>query len=466
LVYETGRPARVDDFSEVAGKAPAVARAHGLHSAVGFPIIVDGKVWGVLGIAARQGETPPADVEQHLAAFTELVSTAIANSDARDQVSRLLDEQSALRRVATLVAVRATAEEVHLSVAREVANVFDVSLVTVCRYDPDALVVLASLGAPQFPVGSSWPLDGPSLPATILETGRAARIDDYSNATGLDAVAREGGVRASVGAPIIVDGAVWGCVNLATREEEPLPADAEARLARFTGLVATAVSNATMRADLIASRARVVATADETRRRIERDLHDGAQSQLVTLALGLRATEGRLPAGMDDLKAEVAHVADRLTGVIEELREMSRGIHPAILTEGGLSPALEALALRSAVPVKLNVCCEHRLSDKIEVAAYYVTSEALTNAAKHAGASHVRVNLRAEEDALRLSIRDDGVGGANASGGSGLVGIKDRIEALGGTIEVKSPPGDGTQLDVEIPLIPDPSAQPDATAVA
>jgi signal transduction histidine kinase len=155
-----------------------------------------------------------------------------------------------------------------------------------------------------------------------------------------------------------------------------------------------------------------------------------------------------------------------LTNAIEELREMSRGIHPAILTEGGLSPALEALALRSSVPVKLNVCCERRLPDKIEVAAYYVTSEALTNAAKHAGASHVRVNLRDAEDALRLSIRDDGVGGAHPSGGSGLVGMKDRIEALGGTIEVKSPAGDGTQLDVEIPLLPDPSAQPDATAVA
>jgi signal transduction histidine kinase len=140
---------------------------------------------------------------------------------------------------------------------------------------------------------------------------------------------------------------------------------------------------------------------------------------------------------------------------------MSRGIHPAILTEGGLSPALEALALRSSVPVKLNVHCQHRLPDEVEVAAYYVTSEALTNAAKHASASHVQVDLRAEEDALRLSISDDGEGGADPSGGSGLVGIKDRVEALGGTIEVQSPPGDGTRLDVEIPLIPDHPGEPD-----
>jgi signal transduction histidine kinase len=403
----------------------------------------------------------PDDIEVRLAGFTELVATAIANSEARDNLRLFLKEQASLRRVATLVAEGASAQEVFSSVAREVANVFDVQLVTLCRYEPDAAVVLASLGAPQFPAGSSWPLDVPSLPATIRETGRPARIDDYSEAVGLDAIARDGGVRSSVGAPIVVDGTVWGSVNIATPEEEPFPSDAEERLARFTELVATAVSNATIRADLIASRARVVATADETRRRIERDLHDGAQQQLVTLALRLRATEGRVPDGMDDLKTEVAHVADRLTSVIEELREMSRGIHPAILTEGGLSPAIEALALRSSVPVKLNVRCEHRLPDEIEVAAYYVTAEALTNAAKHASASHVRVDLRAEEDALCLSIRDDGVGGAHPSGGSGLVGIKDRVEALGGTIEVKSPLGEGTQLDVEVPLTPDRSAEPD-----
>jgi len=287
------------------------------------------------------------------------------------------------------------------------------------------------------------------------------RIDDFTASDGLYAVARQAGLTAAIGVPIVVDGAVWGAVNIAATKNERFPPDAEERLARFTELIATAVSNATMRTELAASRARVIAAADEARRRIERDLHDGAQSQLVTLALGLRAAEGRVPAGMDDLKTEIGRVADRLTNVIDELREMSRGIHPAILTEGGLSPAFEALALRSSVPVKLSVCCEHRLPDKIEVAAYYVTAEALTNAAKHAGASHVQVDLRAEEDALRLSICDDGVGGAHPSGGSGLVGIKDRIEALGGWIEVKSSPGDGTQLDVEVPLAPDRSAEPD-----
>jgi signal transduction histidine kinase len=251
---------------------------------------------------------------------------------------------------------------------------------------------------------------------------------------------------------------VWGSVNVATPEEEPFPADAEVRLARFTELVATAVSNATMRAEVAASRARVIAAGDESRRRIERDLHDGAQQQLVTLALGLRSAEGRVPADLEDIRKQVGGFADRLTIVIEELREMSRGIHPAILTEGGLPPALEALALRSPVPVKFNVRCERRLPDGTEVAAYYVVSEALTNAAKHADASSVQIDLHVEHETLYLSIVDDGVGGADSSRGSGLVGLKDRVEALGGTIDVESPHGTGTRLRVAIPVPADSSA--------
>jgi signal transduction histidine kinase len=212
-----------------------------------------------------------------------------------------------------------------------------------------------------------------------------------------------------------------------------------------------------MRAEVAASRARVIAAADESRRRIERDLHDGAQQQLVTLALELRSAEGRIPAGLEDIREKVGGVADRLTSVIEELREMSRGIHPAILVEGGLAPALEALALRSPIPVSLNICLERRLPDGIEVAAYYVVSEALTNTAKHAEASRAQIDLRVDEETLRLSVVDDGVGGAKLSRGSGLIGLKDRVEALGGTIDVASPPGGGTRLDVEIPLVGDSS---------
>ena len=460
LVYETGRPARVDDFSEGAGTA--TARAHDIQSAIGVPIVVDGEVWGVLGIGSRQGELLPGDVEQQLAAFTELVSTAIANSDARDHVSRLLDEQSALRRVATLVAEGASAEELFSAVAQQVAGVIGIPIVGVHRYEPDATFTMVGVaGDTSFTVGSRWPVEDEGLAGMILASGRPARKDDYSTMPGpVGAAVRDDQMDSMVGVPIEVNGSIWGFMVAGGRPGEAIPAGAEEHLARFTELVATAVSNATMRNELTASRARVIAAADEARRRIERDLHDGAQQQLVTLALGLRSAEGRVPAGLEDIRAEVGRFADRLTSVVEELREMSRGIHPAILTEGGLSAAFEALALRSSVPVKLNVRFEGRLPDEVEVAAYYVVSEALTNAARYADASHVQIDLRVEEETLRLSILDDGSGGADPSAGSGLIGLKDRVEALSGTIEVNSPPGSGTRLDVEIPLIAEHSDSP------
>jgi signal transduction histidine kinase len=459
LVYETRRPARVDDFSEVAGTAPANARAHEIQSAVGVPIVVDGEVWGILGIGSRRGQLLPRDVESQLAAFTELVSTAIANSDARDHVSRLLDEQSALRRVATLVAEGATAEELFSAVAREVAGVIGIPVVGVHRYEPDGtFTMVGAAGDTSFTVGSRWPVEDEGLAGMILATGRPARKDDYSTMPGpVGAAVRDDGMVSMVAVPIEVNGSIWGFMVAGGGPGEAIPTGVEDHLARFTELLATAVSNATMRDELAASRARVIAAADEARRRIERDLHDGAQQQLITLLLGLRSAEGRIPAGLEDMRAEVGRFADRLTSVVEELREMSRGIHPAILTEGGLSSAVEALALRSSVPVKLNVRCDGRLRDEVEVAAYYVVSEALTNAAKHADASRVQIDLHVEGETLCLAVVDDGVGGAGLGGGSGLIGLKDRVEALGGMIDVASPPGSGTRLDVEIPLLADPS---------
>jgi signal transduction histidine kinase len=234
--------------------------------------------------------------------------------------------------------------------------------------------------------------------------------------------------------------------------EHPLPADTESRLGSFTELVATAIANAESRADLAASRARIVAAADDTRRRIERDLHDGTQQQLVSLMLELRAANATEPPRTDELTAQLARTERGLAAVLEELREISRGIHPAILSEGGLEPALTALARRSAVQVKLDLHVERRLPEHVEVAAYYVVSEALTNAAKHAHASLVNVELDARDASLQLAIRDDGIGGADPGQGSGLVGLRDRVEALGGTLQVTSPAGSGTSLLIEIPL--------------
>jgi signal transduction histidine kinase len=236
------------------------------------------------------------------------------------------------------------------------------------------------------------------------------------------------------------------------RRPEPLPAGTEARIADFAELVATAIANTQARAELAASRARIVRSADQARRRIERDLHDGIQQRLVSLGLDLRATQAAVPAELPELGTQLARVADGLGEAVEELRELSRGIHPAILSEGGLAPALRALARRAAVPVELDVHVQERLPAPVEVAAYYVIAEALTNAAKHAHAALVQVDVRAADGRLHLSVGDDGVGGADPARGSGLVGLSDRVQALGGTITVHSPAGVGTRLLVDLPV--------------
>jgi signal transduction histidine kinase len=228
--------------------------------------------------------------------------------------------------------------------------------------------------------------------------------------------------------------------------------DTEQRIVDFTEIVATAIANAESRAELAASRARVVAAADETRRRLERDLHDGAQQRLVSLALRLRVAAMAIPADMREVHEELLGVGSELDEVLGDLRELSRGIHPAILSEGGLGPALRTLARRSSVPVRLQVGTQARLPERVEVAAYYVVAEALTNVAKHANASLVQVDVDADDGLVRLAIRDNGVGGADPSRGSGLIGLKDRVEATGGTLHVESRPGEGTSLVVELPI--------------
>jgi signal transduction histidine kinase len=226
-------------------------------------------------------------------------------------------------------------------------------------------------------------------------------------------------------------------------------------MSQFTELVAVAIANAEGRSQLAASRARVVTAADETRRRIERDLHDATQQRLVSLVLGLRATEASLPGELGELKRQLGETADGMNEVLDEVQEISRGIHPAILTTGGLGPALRTLARRAGVPVELDLEIGGRLPKAVEVAAYSVVSEALTNAAKHADASFVEVVLGSREHVLDLRIRDDGIGGADPARGSGLVGLRDRVEALGGSIAITSTAGRGTALSVKIPIIKD-----------
>ena len=459
-VYRTGRPARNDHRAvrNASGPVADVLNKANYACTVSAPIVVQGNLWGVMTLLHADEPLPP-DTEDRLERFTDLVAVAIANAKSRGELAAseerahaLAQEQAALRRVATLVAEGAAAEEVLSAVAKEVGDVLDMQIVTICRHEPDGFVVLRTVPElPGFPVGSRWPSDIPSLPRLIYQTGRPARIDDFTNATGLNAAVRDAGVKAAVGVPIEVVGTAWGSICAVTTRSEPIPPDAEERLGRFCDLVATSISNTIMREELTASRARVIAAADDARRQIERDLHDGAQQRLVTLTVALRRAAANVPSGSAELRAEVNRLADGLITAVEELRELAQGIHPAELTEGGLSPALKALGRRSAIRVEFDIPFDDRLPGQVEVAAYYTVSEALTNASKHSDAKRVQVSLDLVDDVLRFSIRDDGIGGADASLGSGLTGLRDRIEALGGRLHVESPRGRGTSIEVEIP---------------
>jgi signal transduction histidine kinase len=458
-VYRTGRTARIepDNLASRPGPTAESLRQTGVVSGIAAPIVVEGRLWGVLSVADTR-EPLPRDADERLEKFSELVATAIANAESRAELAAsearahdLAREQAALRRVATLVAQGAKAEDVFTAVAQEVAHVFGVQLVTVCRYRPDDILVLSSFGLPEFPAGSRWPLDIPSLPRTIYETGSPGRIDDYTNASGLDALVRHAGVRAAVGVPILVEGSVWGSVNTASTKDEPLPADAEERLARFTELVATSISNATMRAELAASRARVVAAADQERRRVVRDLHDGAQQRLVhtivTLKLAQRAQDNEDHEEARALVGEARQQAERANA---DLRDLAHGILPSVLTRGGLGPAVGALCSRTSIPIEIDISVD-RLPAAVEATAYFVVAEALTNIDKHSHAQGAKVTARARNDTLGIRIRDDGVGGA-CPDGSGLVGLRDRVEALGGTMTIDSPDGRGTTLVAELPV--------------
>jgi signal transduction histidine kinase len=461
-LQRTGQPLRIDDYTQIRSAIAAPARELDIGMAAGVPVLVSGRVWGAVVVAAGYQRPPlPADTLDRLAVFTELVATAIANSDARTEIERLAQAQAALRRVATLVARGAETGEVFAAVAREVSEVMHLPVSAVQRYEDDGetTVMAAWSDRPHpFQPGTRWPYHASGLAGRVRQTGRAGRVVDYSRRRGAYAAkARELGLHSVAGAPIIVDGAVWGLVTIASTDG-PLPDRTEDRLAEFTELLGTAIANTQSRAELSASRARIVAAADETRRRLERDLHDGIQQRLVSLALKARTIETMTPRPADEIRGELSQLAEGLGTALDELREISHGIHPAILSEAGLGPALEALARRSAVPVELDLNLGPRLGEHVEAAGYYIASEALANVAKHAQASVIDMRADSCDGALILSIRDDGVGGAGPSRGSGLIGLTDRVAALGGTISVLSPPGRGTTLHVQLPA--DPMAAP------
>jgi signal transduction histidine kinase len=623
IVLETGRPARIDDYTPLSGPRATAIKSSGFRAAVAAPVMVDGVVWGMLWIAGDESEPLPVGVEARLPDFTELIAVAVSNAEARDRLRRLAEQEASLRRVATLVARGASPNELFTAVTEELARILNVLSVSLTRYEPDGTsVVLASFNDPSFPVSSRWAPDSHSLNTIVLETGAPARVDDYSAVPGdVAGAARESGVQSGIGAPIVVDGEIWGMIAVGRRQhrevlpefagtytsrlmfstesagdvesrlaaftelvataisraqaqdqlhqlasehaalrrvatlvaegadsqavfdavchetcslvgastvnlsyftsdgfnltragwslrnshvrvgtrlpvaphdtvdgmvrqngsparmdtsvaapvfvdghlwgalvassdaDQLLPPDTELQLARFTELIATAVSNAATRSELIASRSRIVAAADEERRRIERNLHDGIQQRLLALGLDVQAVQARVPREADAARDGLGAIVHEIEAVLEEVRVLSQGLHPALLSRAGLGPSLKVLARRSPIPVDVQVTVTERPPASVETAVYYVVSEAITNAIKHSEASGISVTVAGDVFDLRASVADDGVGGAELGLGSGLMGVADRVEALGGRVTLESPVGAGTTISVELPVV-------------
>ncbi|MET7424393.1 DUF4118 domain-containing protein [Dactylosporangium sp. NPDC005555] len=371
---------------------------------------------------------------------------------SRERSTVLMEEQAALRRVATLVAREASPTDVFDAITAELCRTLGPVRTALMRYEPDCTVTrLAGLSEPNGP--TSVPLEVDDLVGTVFRTRRPTRINSHENATGLAAAPARGlGMRSAVGIPVMAQGRLWGVLAVVSFTAEPIPPATEARLADFTDLIATAIANAWGRARIAASRARIVTAADHARRQLERELHDGALQGLASVGLDLGMLEASMPPELNRYKEQLSRTTQRLNGVFACVQEVSRGIHPAIMSKGGLGPSIKSLARRSAIPVELHLNIDRRLPELAEVAAYYVVSEALSNAAKHARATVVHVDAEAEDAVFRLSIQDDGIGGACPGEESGLIGLQDRIEVLGGHMEVLSPVGHGTALLVKIPI--------------
>ncbi|MGH1565171.1 ATP-binding protein [Mumia sp. DW29H23] len=363
-------------------------------------------------------------------------------------------EMSALRRIARLTTADASPSEVFAATAEEVGRLASLEAVRVLEFAADGnATVVAAWGTPGvLDVGDQLPLDGDSATIRVLRTGEQSRLDTYDVPHGpmADRV-RAGGIRSAVGYPIFLGGRLWGALSVGSLNDGPISAAVEARVADFTEVVSVVFSNARDRAALMASRSRIVAAGDDARRRLERDLHDGIQQRLVSLALDVRRVQSHVPPELDGVRTELQGLGTTLADVVEELREVARGIHPAILETGGLRAALRSLARRSGLPVVLDVDVDGDLPDTVQVAAYYLVSEAITNATKHARATEVQVRVARVADDLAIEVCDDGVGGADPARGSGMVGMQDRVYALGGRMDVTSEPGSGTRLEFSLP---------------
>jgi signal transduction histidine kinase len=426
---------------------------------VAVPIIVNGRPWGAMMALSTATAPQPASTEARLASFTELVATAIANAEANQELRRLADEQAALRHVATLVAQGAEPTAVFDAVCEVTGRLFGAASVNLAQFTTDEMNLTQagwSQRGTHIPPGTRLPLDGDSINALIRQAHAPVRVDSYEGRSGrLAARLRELGIRSEVGAPVVVDGEVWGALIAGTDQAEPLPPGTEERVASFAELIGTAVSNATAQSELIASRARMITASDGARRRVTRDLHDGAQQQLVSTIINLQLAQQSWSSAPEQAREYLDLALRDAASSINGLREIAAGIHPAILTHRGLAAALEALADRLPLPVRLDVT-DRRFPAPIEASGYFFCSEALTNVVKHAHANSAWVRVAVEDDRCTIEVGDDGIGGAEARlETSGLIGLRDRIGALKGGMHISSPVSSGTTLRAWIPLSDD-----------
>jgi PAS domain S-box-containing protein len=431
----------------------------GVTESVKVPVIVDGQMWGFLSVSWR--DAAPPEVESRIARFTELVTMAINNADGRvrlrashERLAAYADEEAALRRVATAVAAGASTTAVFDTVTVELRTLLDIESAVLQRFEDDGTATVVAIRDPQGliaadgTIGSRVSTENGNLASRVRRSGRAELLGSYDDESSLAIPDLGGaGMMGAVGVPVKVAGRHWGMAAVAWRR--PVTLDLESRLAEFSELVSIAIDNADSRERLAASRLRVIAAADQARQRIERDLHDGVQQRLVTLALDLRElSEHEHEIAPGDLQ----RIGKGLQVAMEELREIASGIHPLVLRQHGLERALRGLIRRAKISIRMKTRLCGRLPESVESASYYIISELVTNITKHAGVAAADLIIEAREDELFIGMRDDGVGGADSAKGTGLTGLRDRVEALGGTMEVDSPLGSGTSVRVRIPV--------------
>jgi signal transduction histidine kinase len=389
--------------------------------------------------------------------WVSLSTAARSRRAGSGELGRFAEERDALRHVATLVARGDPPSMIFEAVAGAVGRLARADYTAINRCESGQMMSNVTtwrdprLPAMGLPLGQRWPLrdDGPST--AVLQHQRPTRWSCGSDRGDLDDWARAHGIGHAVACPVTVGGRLWGVMIALYRGSDPPPEGTRERMGAFVELLNCAMTQAETHAELIAARSRLVTGAEATRRRMERDLHDGAQQHLIALALRVHELQTKVPPGQRELGRQLGGVGRDLEKILTELQEIARGLHPSVFTRQGLEAALKTLIHRSPVPVRLTVRLDGRLPEDLQVTVYYVVSEALTNILKHACASRARVDLRQEDSRVRLTVHDDGVGGADYTRGSGLAGLKDRVEALGGTIDLVSPVGEGTSLLMTFP---------------